>query len=88
MRQIILTLINLVFDITYILLVVRAFITYLPHNRQHPIIRPIFDLTEPLLSTIRKGLPPAKIGADASPFIAIVLFYVLQQAILYFLALI
>lgn len=88
MRQIALTVINLVFDIIYLLLIVRAFITYLPHNRQHPLIRPIFDLTEPMLSTIRRGLPPSRIGADASPFIAIVLFYLLQQVILYFMDLV
>jgi uncharacterized protein YggT (Ycf19 family) len=88
MRLIILTFINIVFDIAYILIVIRAFLTYLPHNRYHPILKPAYDVTEPLLSTIRKGLPPAKIGMDASPFIAIVLLYLLQQVLLKLLSLI
>jgi len=88
MRLIILTLINLAFDAAYILIVIRAFLTYLPHNRFHPIIKPAYDMTEPLLSIIRKGLPPEKIGLDASPFIAIVLLYMLQQVLLNILSLI
>jgi uncharacterized protein YggT (Ycf19 family) len=88
MRLIVLTLINLSFDAAYILIVIRAFLTYLPHNRYHPIIKPAYDMTEPLLSVIRKGLPPEKIGLDASPFIAIVLLYLLQQVLLKILSLI
>ena len=82
------TFINFAFDLAYILIVIRAFLTYLPHNRYHPIIKPAYDLTEPLLSLIRKGLPPAKIGMDASPFIAIVLLYLLQQVLLKIISLI
>jgi YggT family protein len=88
MRLITFTLINFTFNIAYILIVIRAFLTYLPHNRFHPIIRPAYDMTEPLLSIIRKGLPPEKIGLDASPFIAIVLLYMLQQVLLNILSLI
>ena len=88
MRLIILTLINLAFDAAYILIIIRAFLTYLPHNRYHPIIKPAYDMTEPFLSVIRKGLPPEKIGLDASPFIAIVLLYLLQQVLLKIITLI
>lgn len=87
MRLIAGSFINLAFDLAYVLIVIRAFLTYLPHNRYHPIIKPVYDITEPLLSTIRKGLPPAKIGLDASPFIAIVLLYLLQQVLLKILSL-
>ncbi len=82
MRNIFFILINLVFDIAYILIVIRAFLTYLPHNRQHSFIKPIYQVTEPTLSVIRKGLPPAWIGLDASPFIAIILLYLVQQVLL------
>jgi YggT family protein len=88
MSQIIQTLINLLFDIFYILIVIRAFLTYLPHNKYHALIKPVYDATEPVLSPIRKGLPPSKIGIDASPFIAIVIFYLLQQILLKILSII
>jgi len=82
MRIIFLTCLNLIFDVAYVLIVIRAFLTYLPHDRYHPFIKPAYDVTEPVLSVIRKGLPPAKIGMDASPFIAIILLYLLQQVLL------
>jgi len=88
MRLIILTFMNLVFDVAYVLIVIRAFLPYIPHNRYHPIVKPAYDATEPLLSIIRKGLPPARIGLDASPFIAIILLYLLQQVLLKILSLI
>ena len=88
MKQIIFAVTNLIFDLAYILIVIRAFLTYMPHNRFNVFIKPIYDTTEPSLSIIRKGLPPAKIGVDAAPFIAIVLLYLLQQVILKILSLI
>ncbi len=86
MKQLLLTAINLVFDVTYILIVARAFLTYLPHNKLHPLIKPLYNSTEPFLSVIRKGLPPNKIGIDASPFIALLLLYLVQQLLLMILA--
>jgi YggT family protein len=68
--------------------VIRAFLTYLPHNKYHTLIKPVYDATEPFLSPIRKGLPPSKLGIDASPFIAIVIFYLLQQILLKILSII
>jgi YggT family protein len=82
MRLLVLTFINLAFDVFYLLLVVRAFLTYLPHNKYHPLIKPAYDMTEPALSVIRRGLPPKQIGFDSSPFIAIILLYLIQQALL------
>lgn len=88
MRLIVQTFIQLAFKVAYVLIIIRIFLPYLPHNRYHPIIKPAYDVTEPLLSIIRKGLPPARIGVDASPFIAIVLLYLLQQVLLKILSLI
>jgi len=82
MKQIILIFINFIFDIAYLFIVIRAFLPYLPHNKFSPFIKPVYDSTEPLLSVIRKGLPPLKIGIDASPFIAIILLYLLQQVVI------
>ncbi|MFC1559839.1 YggT family protein [Candidatus Margulisiibacteriota bacterium] len=79
MIQIIETIINLLFSIYYVLLLVRAFLPYIPHNKFHPILKPIYDVTEPVLGVIRKGLPPTKIGFDASPFIVLILLWLLQQ---------
>ena len=73
---------NFLFSVIYIVLAIRAVLPWLPHDRSHPVLRPLFLATEPLLSVIRVALPPAKIGMDVSAFIMIILFWVVQQVIL------
>jgi len=82
MRLLILTLLNLIFDVCYLLFIIRIFLLYLPQNRYTKFLKPIYNITEPLLSWIRKGVPPASMGFDAAPFIAMVLLYMLQQVLL------
>ena len=73
---------NFLFSVIYIALAIRAVLPWLPHDRSHPVLRPLYLATEPLLSVIRLALPPAKIGLDVSAFIMIILFWVVQQVIL------
>jgi len=81
MIQIIETIINLLFSIYYILILIRAFLPFIPHNKYHPLLKPVYNATEPMLGVVRRGLPPSKIGIDASPFIALILLWLLQQFI-------
>lgn len=74
--------INFLFWIFYILLALRAVLPWIPHNKMNPLVRPVYALTEPLLSVIRAGLPPLRIGMDVSPFIVIFLLWILHQVIL------
>jgi YggT family protein len=74
--------INSLFYIYYILLALRAVLPWIPHNRMNPLVRPVYLLTEPVLSVIRAGLPPLRIGMDASPFIVIILLWIIHQVIL------
>jgi uncharacterized protein YggT (Ycf19 family) len=76
---------NFVFAVIYITLAMRAILPWLPHDQSHPLLRPLYLATEPLLSMIRLALPPAKIGWDVSAFIMMILFWVIQRAILQFL---
>ena len=74
--------INFLFSIVYILLALRAVLPWIPHNRMNPFIRPIYLITEPVLSVVRAGLPPLRIGMDVSPFIVIILLWIVHQVIL------
>jgi YggT family protein len=74
--------INFLFSVVYLALAARAVLPWFPHDRSHPVLRPLYLVTEPLLSGIRLALPPAKIGMDVSAFIMIILFWVAQQVIL------
>jgi len=74
-------LINLFFQVYIILVVIRAILPWIPHNRFNPLIAFVCNVTDPILLPLRKGLPPMRIGLDASPFVAIVLLWILQQII-------
>ncbi|MFC1571282.1 YggT family protein [Candidatus Margulisiibacteriota bacterium] len=72
--------INFLFSVGYILLAVRAVLPWIPHSKN--LLSPVYFLTDPVLSVIRKGLPPLRIGLDAAPFILIILLWVVQRLIL------
>ena len=75
-------IINFLFSIYYLLLASRAVLPWLPHNKTSPMLRPVYLSTEPLLSVVRKGLPPLRMGMDVSPFIVIILLWIVHQIIL------
>lgn len=77
--------VNFLFSIIYIVLAVRAILPWIPHNKMNPLFRPIYLLTDPVLSVIKAGLPPARIGMDVSPFIVIILVWIVHQLILKFI---
>lgn len=76
---------NLLFGVCYFFLVLRAVLPWIPHNRMNPLIRPVYDLTDPVLNPIRVALPPQKIGFDVSPFVGIILFWLLQGFVVNYL---
>ncbi|MFH1683555.1 MAG: YggT family protein [Candidatus Margulisiibacteriota bacterium] len=77
--------INFVFSAIYIVLALRAVLPWIAHNKMNLLVRPVYYLTDPILSVIRLGLPPTRIGMDVSPYIMIILFWIAHQVILKFL---
>lgn len=73
---------NLLFAVCYFFLVLRAVLPWIPHNRMHPLIRPLYDLTDPVLNPIRVALPPQRIGFDVSPFLVIILLWFVQSFVI------
>lgn len=77
--------IGIIFKLYYALFILRAVLPWIPHNKEHPLLRPVYQLTDPFLMQLRAALPPARIGADVSPFIAIFLLWILQKVTFYIL---
>ncbi len=69
---------NLLFSVCYAILILRAVLPWIPHDRKHPLIRPIYEMTDPVLGPIRAGLPPQKIGFDVAPFLLMILLWFIQ----------
>lgn len=82
MRELFIAFINLLFGTYYLLILIRAFMPWIPGAMYHPVLIPVKILTDPVLNVIKKGLPPSHFGIDASPFIVIILLWVLQRIIL------
>lgn len=70
--------VDLAFGFCYVILVLRALLPWLPHDRHNFLVRPVYDLTDPVLNPLRLGLPPEKVGFDVSPFIAIIILWLVQ----------
>lgn len=61
-----------------LLIFARVLMSWIQVDPYHPVVRVIFNLTEPLLAPVRNMLPPAG-GLDFSPIIVIILLQVLEK---------
>jgi len=55
------------------LIIARVIISYFRPRSYHPVIRFIYEITEPLLALCRRFLPGTGVGLDFSPLVAIII---------------
>ncbi|WP_174520451.1 YggT family protein [Desulfolucanica intricata] len=70
----IIDIVNVAFDVYFYILFARIILSWIKHNPYQPIIRFIYETTEPVLGLFRKIIPPLGV-VDISPIAA---FFVLQ----------
>lgn len=63
-------LVNIAFQVLVYLIIARCLLSFVRHNPYQPIIRFIYDVTEPIMAPFRRIIPSAG-GLDFSPFIAV-----------------
>ena len=68
------------FDALNLILIIRIVLSWIPHNRYHPIINFIYQVTEPLLKPFRNMINPIQ-GIDISPIIVFILLQLLRNFI-------
>ena len=74
-------LVNLLFQALYILLLLRVVLSWVPGlDDRHPAVQFVHRATAPVLTPIRRVLPPAG-GLDLSPMVAILLLIVAQRVV-------
>ena len=72
------TFLNLLLQILSIAILVRVLLTWFPIDQSNPIVRLLFDVTEPVLAPFRRIIP--RIGMfDLSPLAAFLVISFLQQ---------
>lgn len=74
-------LINFVANAYIIIIIIRAVLSWVHHNRYQPLIRFVYDVTEPPLRLIRQYVPNLS-GLDISPVILVFAVYLLQKILI------
>lgn len=79
------TIINLVFNIIYILILVRIIFSFVRVSPYHPtwgpIMRFVYEVTEPILAPVRNILPPMG-GLDFSPLLVLIIASFLRRLLI------
>lgn len=81
----VLTLVNLLYWAFWLLILVRVILSFINMDPYHPVVRTVYQLTEPILAPIRRFMPPT-VGLDFSPLIALLLLELLRMALFRLLA--
>lgn len=88
MGSVIITAIGVAFQVYTWLLIIRIVLSWINHNPYQPVIRFIYEITEPYLGLFRRIIPPLG-PVDLSPIAAfLVLDYVIWPLVIYIVRLI
>jgi len=74
-------LINMAFQVLVWLIIARCLLSFVRHNPYQPIIRFIYEVTEPIMGPFRRIIPSAG-GLDFSPFIAVLAIELVRRLII------
>ena len=66
------------FEILNLILIFRIALSWIPHNRYHPIINLIYEASEPILKPFRNMVNPIQ-GIDITPIIVFFLLRLLRS---------
>ena len=76
--------IDFLFSFLFVLFALCAIVPWLP-EKFSAWFKPVQSATEPILSVFRQALPVKRLGLDISPFIVILLLWIIQRIIMLFL---
>jgi len=82
MQITLIVLVRAAFEVYSWLIIARILISWFPHDPHHPIMRFIYEITEPLLAPIRRMMPRTSLPIDFSPIVAVLLINLLQRLII------
>ena len=80
MSQII-QVVNIGFEVLNWLVIARCILSFVRHNPSQPLIRFVYEVTEPIMGPFRR-LIPSSAGIDFSPIILILAISVIQRLVI------
>jgi len=75
-------LVNLVFQVYIFIVVARALISWVGPDPYNPIVRFLYQATDPILDRLRRLLPLQFGGVDLSPLALLLALYVVKDLLL------
>lgn len=69
------------FEVYNWLIIIRVFLSWIPHDPYKPVFRFIYEITEPVLSPFRKMIG-RRMMIDFSPVIAIIVLQFIEMLVL------
>lgn len=79
---VLINIINFVFRIYSYVILARIFLSWLPVDRSSPVVRFIYQITEPVLAPFRVILPLGGMGIDLAPIIVFFLLSLLRTSLI------
>ncbi|WP_406678196.1 YggT family protein [Neomoorella carbonis] len=83
--QTLLLLIRAAFEVLNWLIIARILISWFPHDPNHPVLRFIYEVTEPVLAPFRRLMPRTSIPIDFSPIIAVLVLQLVERLLISFI---
>ncbi|ATW24947.1 YggT family protein [Candidatus Formimonas warabiya] len=76
-------IIRTAFEVLNWLIIIRVLLSWIRHDPYHPVIKFIYEITEPVLAPFRRLIPMRPgMPIDFSPFLAILILQFIEHVIL------
>lgn len=69
--------VNVAFEVYRFILIARIILSFIRHNPHNPVIKFIYELSEPFLAIFRRFIPPVGM-IDLSPIAAFIVLSIIQ----------
>jgi YggT family protein len=79
--HIIYTALDVAFEILNWLILARVLLSWVSRDYSNPVIRFVYEFTEPILAPIRKLMPRSSMPIDFSPILAVLLLQLIRKLI-------
>ncbi|HBK54529.1 YggT family protein [Syntrophomonas wolfei] len=76
----IIQIVNMAFNVLVWLIIARCILSFVRHNPYQPLIKFVYDVTEPIMAPFRRLIPAAG-GLDFSPIIAVLAVTLIQKIV-------
>jgi len=72
-------IIRVAFEVLDWLIIARVLLSWFRPNPYHPIVRFIYEITEPVLTPFRRLMPKGMVAVDLSPIIALLVLQLVER---------